>query len=470
MFGTVMVANRGEIAVRVIRTLRALGIRSIAVHSDADAGARHVHEADRAIRIGGVAPRQAYLDIERIVAVAGVAGAEAIHPGYGFLAENAAFAEACAAAGICFVGPSPETIRAMGDKIAAKRTVAAGGVRVVPGTDDPGLDDAQLAEAARDMGLPVLIKPSAGGGGQGMRLVTDPMKLVEEIAAARRLARSAFGDDTLLVERFVPDPRHIEIQIAADTHGAVVHLGERECSLQRRHQKVVEEAPSPFVDGARRAAMGAQGVAAARACGYVNVGTVEMIVSGDAPDDFFFMEMNTRLQVEHPVTELVYGVDLVETQLRIAAGEPLPWRQDDLHPSGHAIEARVYAEDADRGFLPTGGVVRALREPSGPGVRVDSSLVDGLVVGSDYDPMLSKVITVAPTRAEAIDRLDEALAETCILGVTTNVAFLRRLLADDDVRAGHLDTGLIERRQDELTGDGDPPPDALRAAASALLS
>ncbi len=462
-FRRVLIANRGEIAVRVMRTVRALGIDTVAVYSDADADAPHVRLADRAVHIGPTPAQESYLDVSRIIAAARRAGADAIHPGYGFLSENPALPRACTAAGITFVGPTAEAIEAMGDKIRAKRTVAANGVSVVPGRDEAGLDDAQLRAAALDVGLPVLLKPSAGGGGKGMRLVTEPGRLVEEIAAARREALRSFGDDTLLVERYIRAPRHIEIQVIADEHGNVVHLGERECSLQRRHQKIIEESPSPFVTVEMRAEMGAQAVAAAVACRYTNVGTVELIVSGERPDEFFFMEMNTRLQVEHPVTEMVYGIDLVEWQLRIAAGESLPFRQHELVPRGHAVEARVYAEDPVHGFLPTGGRVVLLREPAGRGVRVDSGLCAGLAVGSDYDPMLAKVIAHGEDRPAALARLDAALGEVAVLGVTTNVDFLRRLLADPDVAAGRLDTELVERSF--ATVPAEPVPDDAVAAA-----
>jgi acetyl-CoA/propionyl-CoA carboxylase, biotin carboxylase, biotin carboxyl carrier protein len=446
LFDTVLVANRGEIAVRIIRTLRAMGIRSVAVYSDADAHAPHVTAADVAARIGPAAATQSYLDVERVIGAALATGAQALHPGYGFLAENTALAEACAANGIVFIGPPPAAIDAMGDKIRAKRTVAANGVRVVPGVDGAGVDTAELVARATALGAPLLIKPSAGGGGKGMRLVTDLARLPEEIAAAQREARGAFGDDTLLVERCIERPRHIEVQVLADSFGNVVHLGERECSLQRRHQKVVEEAPSPLLDAAQRAAIGAQAVAAARACGYVNAGTVEFIVDGAQPDEPYFMEMNTRLQVEHPVTEMVWGVDLVELQVRIAAGKPLPFTQDDLAPRGHAIEARLYAEDPSAGFLPTGGRILALREPTHlPHVRVDSGVAVGTEVGSSYDPMLAKTIAWGATREDAVRTLDGALAATTVLGLTTNVAFLRTILADPDVIAGRLDTGLVER-------------------------
>ena len=446
MFETVLVANRGEIAVRIMRTLHALGIRSVAVYSDADVDARHVRIADVARRLGPAAPSKSYLDIDRVIEACLSSGAQALHPGYGFLSENTALASACAAAGIVFVGPPASAIEAMGDKIRAKDTVSARGVRVVPGVSGVGLTDSELAERAAGIGFPVLIKPSSGGGGKGMRLVMSIEMLDAEIAAAKREALGAFGDDTLLIERFVERPRHIEVQVLADSHGNVVHLGERECSLQRRHQKVIEEAPSPFLSQAGREAIGAQAVAAAVACGYVNAGTVEFIVSGDRPDEPFFIEMNTRLQVEHPVTEAVWGIDLVEMQLRIADGERLPFAQADLHPTGHAFEARVYAEDASRGFLPTGGRVLALHEPTDrPNVRVDSSLVVGTEVGSNYDPMLSKIIAWGPDRDAARRTLDGALAVTSVLGVTTNVDFLRTILADPDVIRGVMDTALVER-------------------------
>lgn len=457
MFSTVLVANRGEIAVRVIRTLRELGVRSVAVFSDADADARHVREADTAVRIGPAAAAESYLSVERLLDAARRTGAEAVHPGYGFLAENAAFAAACAEAGLAFIGPPASAISLMGDKIRAKETVKAAGVPVVPGSSGSGLSDAELVAAAEEIGMPVLLKPSAGGGGKGMRLVRDAGLLAEEIAAARREARSSFGDDTLLVERWVDRPRHIEIQVLADAHGNVVHLGERECSLQRRHQKVIEEAPSVLLTPQLRASMGAAAVEAARSCGYVGAGTVEFIVPGGDPSSYYFMEMNTRLQVEHPVTELVTGLDLVEQQLRVAAGAELGFGQSDVTLTGHAIEARICAEDPARGFLPSGGTVLALSEPSGSSVRTDSGLVAGVDTGSTYDPMLSKVIAYGPDRAAALRVLRGALADTVILGVQTNAGFLRRLLAHPDVVSGDLDTGLVERDLAGMLPDGVPP-------------
>jgi len=468
MFTKVLVANRGEIAVRIIRTLRLLGIGSVAVYSDADAGARHVREADVAIRLGPAPPAESYLNTGRILAAADRSGAQAVHPGYGFLAENAAFARSCADAGLVFIGPPPAAIEAMGDKIRAKATVAAAGVPVVPGAGQPGMTDAELTEAAAAVGFPLLIKPSAGGGGKGMRLVRSAPDLGAAFAGARREARAAFGDETLLLERYIERPRHIEIQVLADTHGTTVHLGERECSLQRRHQKVIEEAPSPLLDQARRAAMGSAAVQTARSVGYVGAGTVEFIVSGDRPGDFYFLEMNTRLQVEHPVTELVTGLDLVELQIRVAAGERLPLDQDGVRLDGHAVEARVYAEDPSRGFLPTGGTVLALGEPGGPHVRVDSGLAAGLTVTSSYDPMLAKVAAWGADRDTALRRLDAALAGTTVLGVTTNITFLRALLTHPDVLAGRLDTALIERHLGQLTA-ATVPDEVLAAAALTRL-
>ncbi|GGM76235.1 acetyl/propionyl/methylcrotonyl-CoA carboxylase subunit alpha [Dactylosporangium sucinum] len=465
MFSTVLVANRGEIAARVLRTLRRLGIRSVAVYSDADADAPHVAAADVAVRVGPAPAAESYLSIENIVAAARATGAEAVHPGYGFLSENTDFAAACENAGLVFIGPPASAIEAMGDKIRAKQTVSKAGVPVVPGSDGVGLTDDELVRAVSDIGYPVLLKPSAGGGGKGMREVHPADDLRAAIAGARREARSSFGDDTLLVERLIPTPRHIEIQILADQHGNVVHLGERECSLQRRHQKIVEEAPSPLLTEQQRAAMGAAACDAARACGYVGAGTVEFIVAGDRPDDWFFMEMNTRLQVEHPVTEEVYGVDLVELQLRVAAGDEAPWPAE-LRPHGHAVEVRVYAEDPASGFLPTGGRVLAWRQPAG--VRVDSGIAEGGLVGSDYDPMLVKVIAHGADRAEALRRLDAALADTVLLGLGTNIGFLRALLADPDVRAGNLDTGLVGRRLDALTAS-DLPDDVVGLATGLAL-
>ncbi|MER5866802.1 biotin carboxylase N-terminal domain-containing protein [Kitasatospora sp. NPDC002040] len=472
MFDTVLVANRGEIAVRVINTLRRLGVRSVAVFSDADADAPHTRAADLAVRLGppgrsDSSAAETYLRTDLLLDAARRSGAQAVHPGYGFLAENPAFARACAEAGLVFIGPPPGAVELMGDKINAKQAVRAAGVPVVPGSQGGSPTDAELTAAAAEIGYPVLLKPSAGGGGKGMRLVHDPAELAGELAAARRVARTAFGDDTLLLERWVDRPRHIEVQVLADAHGRTVHLGERECSLQRRHQKLIEEAPSVLLNPETRAAMGLAAVRAAEACGYTGAGTVEFIVPGIDPAgptpagvlDFFFMEMNTRLQVEHPVTELAVAVaaptgtdgpaaerlDLVEWQLRVAAGEQLTFDQSDISFLGHAIEARICAEDPERDFLPTGGRILLLDEPTGEGIRVDSGIQAGSEVGSLYDPMLAKVIAYGPDRPTALRRLRAALAETRVLGVTTNAGFLRRLLAHPDVVAGRLDTGLVER-------------------------
>jgi acetyl-CoA/propionyl-CoA carboxylase, biotin carboxylase, biotin carboxyl carrier protein len=464
-FDTVLIANRGEIAVRVIRTLRAMGIRTVAVFSDADAGARHVREADVAVNIGPAAARESYLNIDAIVAAATRTGAQAVHPGYGFLSENAQFATALRSAGIVFIGPPVGAIQTMGDKIAAKAAVSAFGVPVVPGVSRPGLTDDDLIAGAEEVGYPVLVKPSAGGGGKGMRVVHEASELPAALISARREAASAFGDDTLFLERFVLNPRHIEVQVLADGYGNVVHLGERECSLQRRHQKVIEEAPSPLLDQATRARIGAAACDTARSVDYTGAGTVEFIVSADRPDEFFFMEMNTRLQVEHPVTEMVTGIDLVELQVRIAAGEKLPITQDEVTMTGHAIEARVYAEDPGRGFLPTGGAVLDVAEPTGQGVRVDSGLAPGTIIGSNYDPMLAKVIAHADDRSAALRALDRALADTAVLGVTTNIEFLRFLLSDPDVAAGQLDTGLLDRRTPDFA-PAQPGDRELIAAAA----
>ena len=439
---TVLIANRGEIALRILRSVHALGMAGIAVHTDEDAASPHVAAADAAVRI------DSYLSVDEVLRAARTSGADAIHPGYGFLSERAELAVACAAAGIAFVGPPAAAIATMGDKITARETVAARGVPVVPGLAAPGLDDAALLAGAAEIGVPLLVKPAAGGGGKGMHLVEDLAELPAALETARREAAGAFGDDTLFLERWITAPRHLEVQILADTHGHVIHLGERECSLQRRHQKVVEEAPSPTLTPAQREQLGQIAVEAARAVDYVGAGTVEFIVDAHAPDEPFFLEMNTRLQVEHAVTEAVTGIDLVAAQLRIAAGEQLDLAQEDVQVSGHAIEARVYAEDPDSGFLPTGGRILDLALPRG--ARVDHALAEGLEVSTSYDPMLAKVITHAPTREAALAALDRALAGTHLLGVVTNIAFLRALLSLPEVVEGRLDTGLIERHLPEL--------------------
>jgi acetyl-CoA/propionyl-CoA carboxylase biotin carboxyl carrier protein len=474
VFSRVLIANRGEIAVRVARTLRRLGIESVAVYSDADADAPHVRAADRAVRLGPAPAAESYLNVERVVAAAVASGAEAVHPGYGFLSERADFVRACAAAGIAFVGPSPEAMALLGDKIAAKAAAEAAGVPVVPGTDSdparPALTDAEIVDWAAGQQLPLLLKAAAGGGGKGMRVVRSLDELPEALTAARREASGAFGDDRLLVERYLERSRHIEVQIVGDAHGGAIHLGERECSLQRRHQKVIEEAPSPVVDVALRARMGEAACALARAAGYAGAGTVELIAEHDVPSSFYFLEVNARLQVEHPVTELVTGVDLVELQLRVAAGEPLGLAQEDVTLRGHAVEARVYAEDPANGFLPSTGRIVAYREPHGDGIRVDSGVAEGSEVTSSYDPMLAKVIAHGPDRAAALAGVDRALRDLRVVGPTTNAPYLRALLARPEVREAALDTELIERLGEAIAVPAADPALAGLAVAALLGS
>ncbi|MET4060022.1 acetyl-CoA/propionyl-CoA carboxylase biotin carboxyl carrier protein [Arthrobacter sp. UYP6] len=468
LFDTVLVANRGEIACRIIATLRRMGIRSAAVYSDDDAGARHVREADVAVRLGPAAPRESYLKVDAVLAACRSVGAQAVHPGYGFLSESLDFARALDAAGIVFIGPGMKALELMGDKIRSKNHVSSHGVPVVPGIAEPNLSDEQLIAAAAGVGFPLLIKPSAGGGGKGMHVVERADQLPDVLPTARRVAASAFGDDTLFLERLIAVPRHIEVQILADTHGNVIHLGERECSLQRRHQKVIEEAPSVLLDEATRARIGEAACEAARSVDYTGAGTVEFLVSDAAPGEFFFMEMNTRLQVEHPVTEMVTGLDLVQEQVRIAAGEKLDLDQGDIRLDGHAVEARVYAENPARDFLPTSGTVHFLQEPSGEGIRVDSSLLPGLAVSSSYDPMLAKIIAWGPDRDTALHRLDAALAQTVILGIGTNIEYLRLLINDPDVRAGRLDTTMIERKLPDLAFRRPAEPELIAAALATV--
>jgi len=473
MFRRILIANRGEIAVRVIRACRELGIASVAVYSDADAGALHVSLADRAVRIGAAPAAESYLSADAVLAAARDAGAEAIHPGYGFLSENHFFAAACAAAGIAFVGPPADVIARMGSKIAARQLASEAGVPVVPGETPADQGDAAVADAARRLGFPVLIKPSDGGGGIGMKGVRDEASLLTAIGQARREALATFGDGTLYVERLVERPRHVEIQILADHHGHVVHLFERECSLQRRHQKIVEETPSMAVAPRLRAGMGEAAIAVARLAGYRNAGTVEFLLegSGDAAQ-FYFLEMNTRLQVEHPVTEQTTGVDLVAAQIRIAAGEPLPWPQEHLLQRGHAIEVRIYAEDPARDDLPQAGPLLLYREPSMPGVRVDTGVTEGGEVSVHYDPMMAKLIACGDTRDTARRRAIEALRSYPILGVRTNVPFLIALLEHPAFISGDVDTGFVDAERSTLVANlgGDPPPDALAVAAQAVES
>ena len=466
MFDTILIANRGEIACRVISTARRMGIRTVAVYSDADAGARHVAMADIAMPIGPAPARDSYLRIDRIIEAARASGAQAIHPGYGFLSENAEFADACATAGLVFIGPPAAAIRAMGSKSAAKALMATAGVPLVPGYHGADQDPALLAAEAGHIGYPVLIKASAGGGGKGMRVVEDAAGFMDALALAKGEALSSFGDDDVLVERYLTRPRHIEIQVFADSHGHTVSLFERDCSIQRRHQKVVEEAPAPGMDPARRASMGEAACAAARAIGYVGAGTVEFIVEHD---DFYFMEMNTRLQVEHPVTEMITGLDLVEWQLLVAAGEPLP--AVPLRIDGHAIEVRVYAEDPDRDFMPAVGTLSHLQPPAeGPHVRVDTGVRAGDSIGIHYDPMIAKLIVWDRDRPAAVRQLRRALAEYQIVGVQTNLGLLRRIAAQPDFAAGRLDTGFIGRHGDALMPARLPaPPAALAAACMRVL-
>jgi 3-methylcrotonyl-CoA carboxylase alpha subunit len=472
MFASVLIANRGEIAVRIARTAKRLGLRTIAVYSSADAQALHVRVCDEAHLIGAPAAAQSYLSGEAILAVARQTGAECIHPGYGFLAENADFAESCVAAGIAFVGPPVDAIRAMGFKDRAKTLMAQAGVAVLPGYHGARQDAAFLKQKAYEIGYPILIKPIAGGGGKGMHRVDRHADFDEALETAQREGQSAFADARVLIEKFVTAPRHIEVQIFADQAGNVIHLNERDCSLQRRHQKVIEETPAPGMTKELREIMGAAAVAAARTVGYVGAGTVEFIVDaskGLAPDAFWFLEMNTRLQVEHPVTEAVTGLDLVEWQLRIAAGEALPLRQQQVPLKGHALEARLYAEDPERGFLPSTGKVLAFEPPTGEGVRVDAGVATGGEVTPYYDPMIAKVIASAPTRTEALERLAKALDETRVIGPRTNASFLAALLRTRGFRTGKFDTGFIDNNLATLVPPHEPDLAAAAAGFARLL-
>lgn len=460
MFSKILIANRGEIAVRIMRTCRRLGIRTVAVYSSADAGAYHVREADEAVLIGPPAPAQSYLRADAIIAAAKATGAEAIHPGFGFLSERPHFARMVTEAGLVFIGPSPEAMEQMGSKTAARATMEAAGVPVVPGYQ--GGDIAGMVAAAERIGYPMLVKAAAGGGGKGMRVVHQAADLQEAIASAQREAQNAFGDGTVFLEKYVTEPRHIEFQILADAHGNTLHLFERDCSVQRRYQKIIEESPSPFLTDDLRHQMGAAAVAAAQAVNYVNAGTIEFIVDGGG--NFYFLEMNTRLQVEHPVTEAVTGLDLVEWQLRVAAGEPLPFTQKELRQSGHALECRVYAEDPANNFLPAIGPVLLAQEPHG--VRVDAGVKTGDEVTIHYDPMISKVIVHAPTRADAIRRMIAALGGYTILGLTTNIAYLRELLNHPVFREVGATTHFIPQHM----GDWQPPTDTLSDDALIALA
>ena len=465
MFDKLLIANRGEIACRVARTARRMGIRTVAVYSDADAGAMHVAACDEARRLGPPPPRDSYLNGDAIITAAKATGAQAIHPGYGFLSENAAFAAAVAAAGLAFVGPPPGAIRAMGSKAESKLIMGRAGVPLVPGYHGKDQGDALLAREAAAIGFPVLVKASAGGGGKGMRVVDRGVDFAAALASARREAKSSFGDDTVLLEKYLSAPRHVELQVFADKRGACVHLFERDCSVQRRHQKVLEEAPAPGMTPARRAEMGAAAIAAAKAIGYVGAGTVEFIV--DSAGAFYFMEMNTRLQVEHPVTEMITGLDLVEWQLRIAAGEPLPLDQTSIGMQGHAIEARIYAEDPERGFLPSIGRIVHLSAPAASAeVRIDTGVRAGDEISEYYDPMIAKLIAYGSDRAEALRRLRQALGEYQIVGVATNVAFLQRVIEHEAFTQARVDTGLIARNQEALFAARLAPSQELLAIAA----
>lgn len=443
MFSKILIANRGEIAVRIIRTAREMNIGTVAVYSDCDRAALHVRLADEAYGLGASPSVQSYLNMDRILQVAESSGAEAIHPGYGFLAENAEFARRCQDRGICFIGPPPRAMELMGEKTAARRLAARAGVPVVPGTSTQLDNSADAERAAQAIGFPILVKAAAGGGGKGMRLVTLPDRLASAMRDASSEAESAFGDPAIYLEKYLQSPRHIEFQVLADNSGNTIHLGERECSIQRRHQKVIEECPSPAMTKALREKMGQAAVSMARACGYSNAGTVEFLV--DSQQEFYFLEMNTRLQVEHPVTELVTGLDLVRKQIQIAAGQPLGLRQDEVSWRGVALECRIYAEDPEKGFLPSPGFIRSLHQPSGPGIREDSGIYQGWEVPVFYDPMLSKLVTWAGTRSEAISRMDRALGEYQVLGIKTNIPFFRTILSHPKFLSAELSTDFIEK-------------------------
>ena len=467
MIGRVLVANRGEIARRVIATCRRMGLTSVAVYSDADATAPHVTEADEAVRIGAAPSVDSYLHIERVVAAARETGADAVHPGYGFLSENPRFAEACEAAGLIFIGPPADVMRRMGSKTGARAAATAAGVPVVPGITPATQDNQAIAEAVAHVGLPAVIKAASGGGGKGMRIVRSEVGLADAIDAARRESARAFGSGTLYVERLVERARHVEVQIFADTHGQVVHVFDRDCSLQRRHQKVIEESPAPFLAESVRTRLAAAAVAVARTIGYVNAGTAEFLVEGEGDEArFYFLELNMRLQVEHPVTEAVTGLDLVRAQILVAGGAPLPFRQEDLVTEGHAVECRVYAEDS-RTLLPQTGTLIRYRPPSGEGIRVDSGVAEGQAVSVHYDPMIAKLIAHGPSRDEALARLASALGRYEILGLRHNVAFLQALLARPELATHDVHTRFIEDHLDALTA---PPPARVALAAAALAA
>jgi len=464
----VLVANRGEIAVRIIRACRNHGIETVAVYSEVDRTEQHVRMAEQAVPIGPPAPAQSYLDIGRIVNAAKSSGADAIHPGYGFLSENADFAQAVADAGLTFIGPSADSIRRMGDKILARQAMEKAGVPVVPGTLEPLANAEEAKRTADGMGYPVMLKAVGGGGGKGIRIVKSADEIVSAFERASSEAKNAFGNGAMYIEKYLENPRHIEVQILADSHGNCIHYGERECSIQRRHQKVVEEAPSAVITPERRAEMGEVAVRAAQAIGYVNAGTVEFLM--DEAGDFYFLEMNTRLQVEHPVTEIVYRVDLVREQLRIAMGEKLTHTQDDVRGMGHAIEVRIYAEDPQSNFLPSAGRIEHLEIPGGPGVRLDSNMFEGQEISLYYDPILGKLIAFGSSRRSAIRRLVQALREFQVTGIKTTIPFLLRVLEHPNFRSGEFDTNFIERHGDELGSEGGGKQKVTAAIAAVLWS
>ncbi|RFF26637.1 MULTISPECIES: biotin carboxylase N-terminal domain-containing protein [unclassified Wenzhouxiangella] len=466
MFKTVLIANRGEIACRIIATCRHLGVETVAVYSDADANARHVRLADRAVHIGAAAARESYLDVDRIIQAAKATGAQAIHPGYGFLAENVDFARKLRDAGVTLIGPTPETMDLMGSKAAAKAKMEAADVPLIPGYHGDDQDDNKLMKEAERVGFPLMLKAAAGGGGKGMRVVHSKTDFEEALKAARREAAGAFGDERMIIERYLPTPRHIEAQVFADTHGHTVHLFERDCSSQRRHQKIIEEAPAAKLDDEVRQRLLAAAVRAAAAVDYVGAGTVEFLVDGD---EFFFLEMNTRLQVEHPVTECITGLDLVEWQLRVAAGEQLPLRQNDIRATGHAMEARIYAEDPDHGFVPSTGRIDALALPETDWVRIDSGVDEGDEVSMHYDPMIAKLIVHDSTREACLARLNQALAASFVAGPTTNLGFLQALAGSQVFTEAAIDTGLLDRELSTILEAGEPPLDVLAAAAGRWL-
>jgi len=468
MFRKILIANRGEIAVRVIRACRELGITSVAVYSDVDRASLHVRKADEAYHLGPAAAAESYLNIEKIIKAAKASTAEAIHPGYGFLSENPAFARACADAGLKFIGPTASAMQMMGSKTHAREQMANAGLPIVPGTSRPLQSPEEAHEVAAHIGYPIMLKAAAGGGGKGMRLVHEPAQLNSALDSATSEAQRAFGDGSVYIEKAILSPRHIEMQVLADEHGDTVYLGERECSLQRRHQKVLEEAPSPFVDSEMRRRMGEVAVRVAQAAGYTNAGTVEFLV--DQEKNFYFLEMNTRLQVEHPVTELITGLDLVHLQIRIAAGEKLPFTQDEVRIRGHAIECRIYAEDPDNDYLPSPGKITLLLAPSGPGIRRDSGMYEGWTVPIDYDPLLAKLIGYGTDREQAISRLVRALNEYFVGGIKTNISLFRRILQDEDFHRGRVDTGFLDRLLGSMRSEVQAKDARVAAIAAAVFA